>query len=180
MKRRLFNIVAVLSLLLCVLTVASWGLSYKYVISFNGERGAWMLYSSTGAIDVGHSLPADPEKSGHLAYWEPEGLQYSSIKSLSVSRCFHQLWFGRSASEWGVQSGLIKVVEMHETHWRIPYWFPMLMFAVQPALWIIGWRRKVRKARAGSCVKCGYDLRASNERCPECGTPIVATRVSIK
>ena len=31
------------------------------------------------------------------------------------------------------------------------------------------WRRKLKPA--GHCVDCGYDLRASSERCPECGAP---------
>lgn len=59
----------------------------------------------------------------------------------------------------------------------VPYWFLVLALLPLPArafreTWVI-WRR----GRRGLCLGCGYDIRASTGRCPECGREIAATQV---
>jgi hypothetical protein len=62
--------------------------------------------------------------------------------------------------------------ERRWTHWAVsvPYWFLALLFAALPAWRCVGWVSRRSRRRAGHCLACGYDLRASAERCPECGT----------
>ena len=53
---------------------------------------------------------------------------------------------------------------------NIPLWLPMLGFGpIVTWNWFLVLRRRKRK-KLGLCLKCGYDLRASKDRCPECGT----------
>jgi hypothetical protein len=52
---------------------------------------------------------------------------------------------------------------------RIPFWMLVLLLGIMPALFVC--RRFRRRLRSGFCIQCGYDLRASRERCPECGHP---------
>jgi hypothetical protein len=49
----------------------------------------------------------------------------------------------------------------------IPNWFVMLISAILPAWWLIQARRW--RKRKGMCPQCGYDMRATPQRCPECG-----------
>lgn len=52
---------------------------------------------------------------------------------------------------------------------------PALWVGIHSSLWINRTRAR-RRMDAGHCVRCGYDLRASNEKCPECGEPIAAVK----
>jgi FtsH-binding integral membrane protein len=51
---------------------------------------------------------------------------------------------------------------------------PTLVVGGIQAVILRRWDRWVRRLKLGLCPICGYDLRASRDRCPECGTPIAA------
>lgn len=70
-------------------------------------------------------------------------------------------------------------------HWStyqiyIEAWVLILLFGGMGSIWplmrLVGRRRRRERFRRekGLCLHCGYDLRASPERCPECGVPVSA------
>jgi hypothetical protein len=60
-------------------------------------------------------------------------------------------------------------------HLYFPHWFVQLLLAIAPLVWLLR-RRRQRKLRGLTrCVACGYDLRATPDRCPECGMLVKPT-----
>ena len=53
---------------------------------------------------------------------------------------------------------------------QVPMWFLEVLLVLPLTWWSIKFVRQRRGAnRKGLCATCGYDLRATPERCPECG-----------
>jgi hypothetical protein len=50
----------------------------------------------------------------------------------------------------------------------VPLWLLVTTFSILPSVFLASGIR--RKRQPGFCRKCGYDLRATPDRCPECGT----------
>jgi hypothetical protein len=63
----------------------------------------------------------------------------------------------------------------------LPYWVPCCLLALLPMLQIMR-RLHGNRRSLGLCGHCGYDLRATPDRCPECGAiskkPVEAARSS--
>lgn len=74
------------------------------------------------------------------------------------------------------------VPSAHVTQVMVPHWFLLALSALTLA-WSCRWlwrnRRSRLWAKSGRCGACGYDLRASPDRCPECGGGAPAGRKGV-
>ena len=56
---------------------------------------------------------------------------------------------------------------------QVPLWIPTVAFGATFYLCRpLHFHRRRKRKKLGLCIKCGYDLRGSKDRCPECGEAI--------
>jgi hypothetical protein len=64
----------------------------------------------------------------------------------------------------------------HRIEFSVPWWIPLLLCMAPPAAAAARSFHRRKRRVLGLCVECGYDLRASAGRCPECGAPSEVVR----
>jgi hypothetical protein len=55
-------------------------------------------------------------------------------------------------------------------HLAARWWYPAIVFGAYPVWFLCSTVIRKRHKKLGRCDVCGYDLRGTPERCPECGT----------
>jgi hypothetical protein len=160
-KRRLLSILAFLSLLACLAVVGLWAWSFRVgsVFGYYADRASdgWYhnLYvaSYSGRVSF---LAARQKFDDGLTHGRFHGWQDLDTAARPIP----------GFAGFGVQQ--LAGREMAWTEIRVPHWFVALVAAVPPVLWAGIWYRRRRRG-PGLCSVCGYDLRATPDRCPECG-----------
>lgn len=93
---------------------------------------------------------------------------FSFLSDQETRPPYGMVWTRRAPDDMGGRFGFGWKSGVGTLLLSVPHWLLMLLFAT--AYWRL--RRRVRRMShvPGTCKHCGYDLRASPERCPECGT----------
>jgi hypothetical protein len=164
--RRLFKTLSVLSLLLCLATVTLWVRSYRHddAIVRTSYLGApaqsgksllgFTITSDTGILEVLRwKFVRDPRP--FVRKW-----QYVSGKPGASYRPGGFLGFATERSG-GPEFSTLSIC--------FPHWSLAVLFALLPIYSAISFIRHRKHRLPGHCRSCGYDLRATPDRCPECG-----------
>jgi hypothetical protein len=146
---------AILSALLCVTAVLFWVRSYLPPHTYFVPAGGRLLIASVNVSDevMGGQGGAD--------------VIVRSMSRNANNTYAHLLGFAYMRGTYGYFGGFQIIA--------IPFWFIVLATAIGPVLWWREVRRRRKRLSSGKCAGCGYDLRGTPERCPECGCATTAT-----
>jgi hypothetical protein len=175
MNRRVFTILSAISLALCVATVALWARSHWHNDRIGCVRPTWevWIHSQNGHF----AIMAGPIFQGANALHPPPGLHYYSDIAPAADRdSITNADFRRLAKlGFAYDSNKLAAVRSYPvfyTGYRLhfPHWLVVALLAIPPICRMCRWRRQRYAFQHGLCLVCGYDLRATPDRCPECGT----------
>ena len=187
MKRHLFTAASAIALVLCVAAIVLWvrgeRLPSRYWRQTFQSRGS--VYGQDafdnmrGVVAVAHfrGTVTDPSMIAVCQRAMREGnWKWSTLKWMAIPQPTN-FWERQGFYFQVSRQTILSSQDPKATTYYIgvPHWILVLLSAVLPVAWALSAVRRFRHVWAGVCPACGYDLRASPDRCPECGTPVRRT-----
>lgn len=181
-KRRLYNTLAAVSLVLCLGALLAWARSFSlpYYLDYIGvddsahtesQCGVWL---KNGRLSIAYGRTHWPTPMTPLV--KAEGWQFHRNPwwpEMIASNIRHEY-----PEDWRLGSFKWRRFPGPGGLWKSWAWragvnllIPVAIFAVVPIMWRLQFARTQFRRRRGLCLACGYDIRMTSERCPECGTP---------
>jgi hypothetical protein len=176
---------AFISTMLCAATVVLWNRSRTVFDSFEWSRSdvagrrlkRYLLYFDEGTVDIaGIAATFDSASDFELfrRHWTPDGIHYQrgavlldrGPQSSLLVRIGFDFFPKRSLAYFGGGT------DFTSWHYGVPLWILSICTMVLPLRSLLRVGRAMRERRTtklGRCCACGYDLRATPERYPECG-----------
>jgi hypothetical protein len=167
--RILINAATVVSLVLCVGAVVLWAQSYWWAdrwLSESQGRRYVALAANRGTFYLTWTA-IDARENGEwgLSFTMPPG--FSTVAATREDDDDKSTGF---SSFLGFKWLFGDVGPMSVRMYGVPAWFIVALTSTPPLIALGRIRRRRRQANRGLCPACGYDLRATPDRCPECGT----------
>ena len=164
-------VLSVLSIIIIVFYIR--GLFKSDTIVVNGSHRYCEFFEEFGLFGIDVLTSSPPLNAPHaFEYYKNEetDINWSHLMSDTLPGVFS------GTIDKDVRLLGFRFSKLHDFTWsalylQIPSWFLLALFVPRPTLRIIRSLRKANTVEPGPfCRKCGYDLRATVGRCPECGT----------